>query len=113
MSQGYPRKPLARGAGTTSARPSTHQGVSCMSPSVHRLLAGLLCLAVFHGPALAQTAFPTKPIELVVPYPAGGGTDVLARAFAQAAVKHLPQPFVVVNKPGAAGAIGWADVLNG
>jgi tripartite-type tricarboxylate transporter receptor subunit TctC len=84
-----------------------------MSPSVHRLLAGLLCLAVFHGPALAQTAFPTKPIELVVPYPAGGGTDVLARAFAQAAVKHLPQPFVVVNKPGAAGAIGWADVLNG
>jgi tripartite-type tricarboxylate transporter receptor subunit TctC len=84
-----------------------------MTPSVHRLLAGLLCMAAAHAPAFAQSAFPTKPIELVVPYPAGGGTDVLARAFAQAAVKHLPQPLVVVNKPGAAGAIGWADVLNG
>ena len=80
---------------------------------IPRLLAGLLCLAAAHAPALAQSAFPTKPIELVVPYPAGGGTDVLARAFAQAAVKHLPQPMVVVNKPGAAGAIGWADVING
>jgi tripartite-type tricarboxylate transporter receptor subunit TctC len=84
-----------------------------MHRSIHRLLAGLLCLAAAHAPAIAQSAFPTRPVELVVPYPAGGGTDVLARAFAQAAVKHLPQPLVVVNKPGAAGAIGWADVLNG
>jgi tripartite-type tricarboxylate transporter receptor subunit TctC len=84
-----------------------------MHPFIHQLLAGLLCLAATQAPAIAQSAFPAKPIELVVPYPAGGGTDVLARAFAQAAVKHLPQPLVVVNKPGAAGAIGWADVLNG
>jgi tripartite-type tricarboxylate transporter receptor subunit TctC len=76
------------------------------------LLATLLCSLALPTAALAQS-FPSKPIELVVPYPAGGGTDVLARAFALAAVKHLPQPLVVVNKPGAAGAIGWADVLNG
>ncbi len=76
------------------------------------LMATLLCALVLPGAALAQ-AYPNKPIELVVPYPAGGGTDVLARAFAVAAVKHLPQPLIVVNKPGAAGAIGWADVLNG
>nr|WP_232533063.1 MULTISPECIES: tripartite tricarboxylate transporter substrate binding protein [Ramlibacter] len=76
------------------------------------LLATLLCTLALPTAALAQS-FPSKPIELVVPYPAGGGTDVLARAFALAAVKHLPQPLVVVNKPGAAGAIGWADVLNG
>ena len=84
-----------------------------MIRSAHRLLAGLLCLAAAHAPAFAQGNFPSKPIELVVPYPAGGGTDVLARAFALAAVKHLPQPMVVVNKPGAAGMIGLADVLNG
>lgn len=84
-----------------------------MIRSVHRLLAGLLCLAAAHAPAFAQSTFPTRPIELVVPYPAGGGTDVLARAFALAATKHLPQPMIVTNKPGAAGAIGWAEVLNG
>ncbi len=77
------------------------------------LLATLLCALAVPAAALAQSSFPSKPIELVVPYPAGGGTDVLARAFALAAVKHLPQPMVVVNKPGAAGMIGLADVLNG
>ena len=85
-----------------------------MTPSIRHLFTALACLAAAHAPAFAQaTGYPTKPIELVVPYPAGGGTDVLARAFALAALKHLPQPLVVVNKPGAAGAIGWADVLNG
>lgn len=77
------------------------------------LLATLICALAVPIAALAQSSFPSKPIELVVPYPAGGGTDVLARAFALAAVKHLPQPMVVVNKPGAAGMIGLADVLNG
>jgi len=83
------------------------------NPNRRRLLAAVACALTVPAAALAQSTFPSKPIELVVPYPAGGGTDVLARAFALAAVKHLPQPLVVVNKPGAAGAIGWADVLNG
>ncbi len=62
-------------------------------------------------PALAA-GYPERPVELVVPYQAGGGTDVLARAFADASRKHFSQPIVVVNKPGASGAIGWADVIN-
>lgn len=82
-------------------------------PSRRGLLAAFICALAVPAAALAQSSFPSKPIELVVPYPAGGGTDVLARAFALAAVKHLPQPMVVVNKPGAAGMIGLADVLNG
>lgn len=85
-----------------------------MTHSTRRnLLATLLCALALPTAGFSQSAYPSKPIELVVPYPAGGGTDVLARAFAQAAVKHLPQPLVVVNKPGAAGMIGLADVLNG
>jgi tripartite-type tricarboxylate transporter receptor subunit TctC len=73
----------------------------------------ILCAAAAAAPALAQApAYPSKPIELVVPYPAGGGTDVLGRAFALASVKHLPQSLIVVNKPGASGAIGWADTIN-
>jgi tripartite-type tricarboxylate transporter receptor subunit TctC len=64
-------------------------------------------------PAMAQsTNFPTHSLELVVPFQAGGGTDALARAFAESARKHLPQNIVVVNKPGASGAISWADVAN-
>ncbi len=75
-------------------------------------LSALFCTLATSATVYAQT-FPNKPIELVVPYPAGGGTDVLARAFSIAGTKHFPQPLIVVNKPGAAGAIGWAEVLNG
>lgn len=83
-----------------------------MKTFASRILAGLLCALALPLAALAQAAYPSRPIELVVPYPAGGGTDVLARAFAVAATKHLPQNLIVVNKPGASGAIGWADVIN-
>lgn len=63
-------------------------------------------------PAAAQSDFPNKPIELVVPYQPGGGTDALARAFADASRKFISQSIVVVNKPGAGGAIGWQEVIN-
>jgi len=56
--------------------------------------------------------YPNRPIEIVVPFGAGGGTDALARAFADNAHKHLAQPFVINNKPGASGVIGWSDVVN-
>jgi tripartite-type tricarboxylate transporter receptor subunit TctC len=83
-----------------------------MKTLTFRLLAGLLCALPLSAAVLAQATYPNRPIELVVPYPAGGGTDVLGRAFAVAATKHLPQNLIVVNKPGASGAIGWADVIN-
>ncbi len=61
--------------------------------------------------ALAATAasaqnFPTRPIEWVVPYPAGGGSDVVARSLAEAMGSALGQPIVINNKPGAATNIG-------
>lgn len=83
-----------------------------MKTLTSRILAGLLCALALPSAALAQAAYPSRPIELVVPYPAGGGTDVLGRAFALASAKHLPQSLIVMNKPGASGAIGWADVIN-
>ncbi|RYE59711.1 MAG: tripartite tricarboxylate transporter substrate binding protein [Hyphomicrobiales bacterium] len=57
--------------------------------------------------------YPGKPIELIVPASAGGGTDALSRLFAEVAKKALPQPFVVNNKPGASGAIGMSEVVAG
>jgi tripartite-type tricarboxylate transporter receptor subunit TctC len=68
--------------------------------------------ASFVVPAWAQADYPSRPIELVVPYAGGGGTDVLARAFAEASRKYISQPMLVLNKPGASGAIGWQDVIS-
>lgn len=67
------------------------------------------------APALvrAQTGgYPTRPVELVVPASAGGGTDILARLFAEAARPHFPQPLTVLNKPGASATIGMAEIAN-
>lgn len=69
-------------------------------------------LALGIGAAQAESAYPSHPVELVVPFQAGGGTDALARSFAEAARKHMPQPIVVLNKAGASGAVGWQDVIN-
>jgi len=65
-------------------------------------------------PALAGAAekFPTKPIELVVPFAAGGSTDVLARLVAKYAPKYFEKPLVVVNKPGGGGVIGTEGVVR-
>lgn len=66
-------------------------------------------------PAMAQApagAWPQRPIELIVPFAAGGGTDVLARALAEVARKHLPQDLIVLNRAGASGAVGWTELAN-
>jgi tripartite-type tricarboxylate transporter receptor subunit TctC len=72
----------------------------------HILAAFLAChLALAAGGAAAQT-YPSKPLRLVVPFPAGGATDVLARVISQYAADKLGQPIVIDNKPGAGGTIG-------
>jgi len=77
------------------------------------LAAGFALLAAAPLGALAQSTadYPAKPIELIVPFGAGGGTDVLARVFAEAAKKHVSQPIIVLNKPGASGGIGLSEVV--
>lgn len=80
--------------------------------SRRRLLAAAAASAL-PGAAFAQASgYPNRPIELIVPAGAGGGTDVLARAFAEAAKTHLPQPITVINRPGASGMIGHGEMIN-
>ncbi len=62
--------------------------------------------------AASNDNFPDKPIELVVAWAAGGGTDVQARAFAQSAPEYLGQQINVVNLTGGSGAIGWGTIAH-
>jgi len=77
-----------------------------------RCLIALFALAMaFPVVALAQD-FPTRPINIVAPFPPGGQADLMARPTAAAMEKLLKNPVVVVNKTGAAGAVGMAFVAN-
>lgn len=74
-------------------------------------LAWLACVCGVVGAASAAD-FPNKPIQLIVPYGAGGSTDVMARAIATVAPKHFPQPLIVVNKAGGGGIPGRVEVAK-
>ncbi len=63
-------------------------------------------------PLARAQAWPSKPIRLVVPFPAGGATDLLARAIAQGVSNAFGQPIVVDNRPGAGGTLGSAEVAK-
>ena len=76
------------------------------------LTLGLLAMAAAwlpSAPASAQN-FPTKPVTLIVPWPAGGATDRHLRVLAEATAKHLGQPIIIDNKPGASGTLGPATM---
>jgi tripartite-type tricarboxylate transporter receptor subunit TctC len=71
----------------------------------------LLILLVVGNAAQAQT-YPAKPISLLIPWPAGGATDLMARALCEPASKTLGQPILVVNKPGGATSIALVQVMQ-
>ena len=81
--------------------------------------AALACTACIFGFALAVTAsaqsadaYPTRPVTIVVPFPAGGSADLNARTVAERLSAALGQPFIVENKAGASGSVGTAFVAK-
>jgi tripartite-type tricarboxylate transporter receptor subunit TctC len=77
------------------------------------LLCGVSGAAlVAHAAATAKDAWPQKPIRLVVPFAAGGGTDIVARMIGQALSQHLGQPVMIDNRPGASTLIGTEIVAR-
>src|ERR1700722_7585544 len=79
-----------------------------------RLLCGFLCVAALAtsiGSAIAES-WPTRPITIVAPYPAGGNHDIAARLFAKELSIKLDEPVIVENKPGGGGAVASTFVAN-
>jgi tripartite-type tricarboxylate transporter receptor subunit TctC len=81
-----------------------------------RIVLGFTIFTIFTlGLGVAWTEaqdYPTKPVTLQVPYPAGGSSDVGARIVAAIAEKQIGQPIVVINKAGAGGQIGWTELAH-
>jgi tripartite-type tricarboxylate transporter receptor subunit TctC len=75
-------------------------------------LAAAACAALFPMFAQAQASWPDKPVRVVVPWAAGGITDILARIVAQKLSDKFGQPFIIDNKAGAAGNIGAEMVVK-
>jgi tripartite-type tricarboxylate transporter receptor subunit TctC len=82
----------------------------------HRALIGLAAavatLSLLAGAVAAQDKWPTRPVTVIVPFAAGGNTDVMARIFSEQLSKRLGQQFVVENKAGAGGVIGLNAVAK-
>lgn len=83
--------------------------------SRRQLLAGAAALAapaIVSSSALAQDKFPNRPITLIAPWPTGGSSDAVMRAFAESAGRALGGTIIVENKPGVGGTLGASAMLN-
>jgi tripartite-type tricarboxylate transporter receptor subunit TctC len=79
----------------------------------HTFLKRIICMAfLLSFSCFGQSAFPNKPVNLIVPFPPGGAADQPSRLISQALFNVWQQPAVVLTKPGAGGAIGAAFVAN-
>jgi tripartite-type tricarboxylate transporter receptor subunit TctC len=72
----------------------------------------MACLALWGAQGIAQDAFPSRPITMVVPFPPGGVAELTGRPASVVMARLLRQPVVIVNRPGAGGAIGAAAVAT-
>jgi tripartite-type tricarboxylate transporter receptor subunit TctC len=86
--------------------------VGCLAVRInHLLVSAAIVIATTMSSARAQD-YPARPVEMIVPFAAGGGSELLARLLADGLAKRLGQPFVVVNRPGANTNLGTSSVVR-
>ena len=84
-----------------------------MQRATLHFVTALFAWPAYLGPALAQpAAYPTRSVEIIVPYGPGGSTDIVARIVAQKLQDRLGQTFVVLNRPGASGTLGLTAAMR-
>src|SRR5262245_54659779 len=86
-------------------------GVTRMPIMVYCMMLASLIVA---GAAQAQTAaaWPERPVTVIVPFPAGSATDLVARVITKGVASRLGQPFIIENRPGADGTIGVRQAVR-
>ncbi|MBP1741750.1 MAG: transporter substrate-binding protein, partial [Deltaproteobacteria bacterium] len=73
----------------------------------------IMCVFCFMAVMPVQAAdFPTKEVQIIIPWAAGGATDLIFRALGATTGKYLGKAVVVVNKPGGAGAVGYTEAMK-
>lgn len=77
-----------------------------------RFILSLAAILGFAAPPLQAADFPTKEVQIIIPYAAGGATDLVFRALAASSSKHLGKAIVVVNRPGGGGAVGFTEAMQ-
>jgi tripartite-type tricarboxylate transporter receptor subunit TctC len=83
------------------------------TPLTRRALLPVAAAALALRPGAARANWPERPVEIVVPFPPGGGVDLTARVAARFLERHAGgKSFVVINRPGAGGEVGWASVAE-
>src|SRR4030043_1482913 len=76
---------------------------------VKRIFGILLVLSLIVGVPIHAADFPTKEVQIIIPWSAGGATDLIFRALGAATDKFLGKALVVVNRPGGGGAVGYTE----
>src|SRR3954463_5534364 len=80
-------------------------------PMLGRFATAVAALA-FSSVVFSQTNYPQKPVQVIVGFSAGGSVDVMARTLVNIISAQLGQPFVIVNRDGASGSIGFGQLAN-
>lgn len=109
---GLMRFVAARHSPLTDAAPHAPKDTRFMTRNLTFPLAAAVVLACSSAGVHAQTAYPDKPVKIVVPYPPGGAVDQVTRRIAQKLSEQTGQSFFVENKAGATGTIGAAQVAR-
>ena len=80
---------------------------------VKRIFSILFILSLIMAMPIQAAEFPTKEVQIIIPWAAGGATDLIFRALAATTGKYLGKAVVVVNRPGGAGAVGYTEAMQG